>query len=117
MPSKPFYPYKTNSRRNYYKEMKALPPKGDYLPDAMGVKKREAFDTWHSEESERRKDMLFDIKQETKDYCHKDTLQLLYGVVSFRKLVNQIARFDVFGAGITITALVMRIFKVCRNAP
>ena len=92
--------------------MYGLPPKGDYLPGAMGVKKRSDFDKWYIEESDRRKDIRFDIKKETVEYCHNDTLQLLYGIVSFRKLVNQIARFDVFSAGITITALVMRIFKV-----
>ena len=84
-----------------------------YLPNAMSVKKRQHFENeWYPAEAEKRKDVLFDIKKEAVEYCHNDTLELLYGVVHFRKLVNQVATFDVFSCGMTITALAIRLFKV-----
>ena len=113
MPRKPYFPYKANSLAYYDKEMKGLPPMETYLPNAMSVTKRQHFETtWYPAEAERRKDVLFDIKKEAVEYCNNDTLELLYGVVHFRKLVNQVAKFDVFPCGMTITALSMRIFKV-----
>lgn len=113
VPRKPYFPYKANSVRNYDREMYGLPSAADYLPNAMSVKKREHFEkTWYPAESARRKHIRFDIKKEAVEYCNNDTLQLLYGVVHFRKLVNQVAAFDVFSCGMTITALTMRIFKV-----
>ena len=84
-----------------------------YLPNAMSVKKRQHFENvWYPTEAEKRKDVLFDIKKEAVEYCNNDTLELLYGVVLFRKLVNQVADFDVFSCGMTITALAIRLFKV-----
>jgi len=84
-----------------------------YIPNAMSVKKRQHFeDVWYPAEAERRKDVLFDIKKEAVEYCNNDTLELLYDVVHFRNLVNQVAAFDVFSCGMTITALAIRLFKV-----
>lgn len=80
---------------------------------SMSTEKRKHFETvWYPEESRRRADEWFDIKRETVTYCENDTLQLLYGVVLFRKMVNDIAKADVFYRGLTITSLCMNTYKV-----
>lgn len=108
-PRKPYFCYLTNTRTNYTPTFKGLPPPEHYLPNAMDAKKRKHFESkWYPAESRRRANEWFDVKKEAVTYCENDTLQLLFGIVLFRRLVNAVAKCDIFSKGITATSLCMR---------
>lgn len=110
MEGKSWFPYLYNRAENYGLRHHGLPPPDDYLIKTKTKAQREAFFKWYNEH----KHEEFDLCEKLDEYCSNDTLILLYAVLKWRDIFNQLAKgADVFANCCTITGACMRLFR-CR---
>lgn len=102
------FPYAYNRAENYGVRRESLPPSTDYLPVKMSKDEKAKFMEWYNAH----RNEPFDLCEALAEYCSNDTLILIYALVHFRQIFNEVAGgTDIFIRCCTITGGCIRLFR------
>ena len=84
--AKGYFPHLFNRKENQ-EYVGTLPPKRDYLPQAMSVEDLKTFEKWYEEQTQA--GAIFDFKRDLVEYCKMDVRILREGCQVFKCLFMQ----------------------------
>ena len=105
--NKMFFPYLFNSVKNYNRRLSTLPPASDYIPDSMMPEKRKEFEKYYKKNFE----TPFYLPTKLSEYGLNDTEILLEAIIEMRRILKNIANYDVMEHASTIAGICMKIFR------
>ena len=84
--AKGYFPHLFNRKENEH-YVGPLPPKKDYMPEAMSVEDLIKFETWYDEQVQN--DAIFDFQRDIVAYCCMDVTILREGCQTFQRLFQK----------------------------